>query len=171
MLIIWSDIKVSIKNKNRIPCINCARSHVFNVHPISKWFCISRTGKSYGQMLTQSNFPFNYDKIFNSFYCSHPVLIRLSDGNRTQTDFEMTFWFNFRIFYDFCWKCFERKNERQKIIHYVSCDCTFSLNTTLGSFVHLHNLYPKLFTLSTMIKIILMQHISFKNPAWKNIAF
>lgn len=60
---------------------------------------------------------------------------------------------------------------RQKIIHYVSCDCTFSLNTTLGSFVHLHNFYPKLFKLSTMIKIILMQHISFKNPAWKNIAF
>lgn len=161
MLIIWSEIKVSIKNKNRIICLKFVRSHNFNVHLISKLFCISRTGKSYGQMFTPSNFPFDFNTIFNLFDCSHQTVRWKQDTNR--------FWNDVSIqLSNFYWKCIERKTG-QKII---SCDHTFNFNTILGSFVHLHNFYPKLFIFIIHVKNNFdATYFFFKNPAWKYIAF
>ena len=45
---------------------------------ISTRFCICGTSKLNGQVLTQSDFPFNFDVIFNFLYHSHDmILIRL----------------------------------------------------------------------------------------------
>ena len=85
------------------------------------------------KVFTQSDFQFNFHTIFNFINHFHnTILIRLSDGNRTPTNFENTFRFDFcRVFFlhtiPFLSKTHQKEKSdgtsEQKII---SCDCILS---------------------------------------------
>lgn len=92
------------------------------------------------------------------------VLIRLLDGNKTQTDFEITFRFNFRNFIE---SALKGKSDRK----------SYHVTTPLVLLPHQGLLFTCIAStlnclhLSTMLKIILMQHTSFQKSSLKVHSF
>jgi hypothetical protein len=83
---------------------------------------------------TLSNFPFDFDTIFNFLYRSHDmILIKLSDGNRTLTNFRKLFRFDFwHSTYVFIWYYFCRNhNEKKNWIKNLTENCTVWTNLNM----------------------------------------
>jgi hypothetical protein len=80
-------------------------------------------------MLTQSDFPFNFDLIF---FGSHAmILIQLSDGKRGPTDFKTKFSLTFVLTqYDYCRKSVESIYQIEIRWKIASCDHTSTLVKT-----------------------------------------
>jgi hypothetical protein len=110
----------------------CHHDMIFRI--ISKRWCICSISHCKGQVLTHSNFPFDFDTIFNFLYRSHDmILIKLSDGNRTLTNFRKLFRFDFwHSTYVFTWYYFCRNHiEKKNWIQNLTENCTVWRNLNM----------------------------------------
>jgi len=128
------------------------RSYDTIFHLISNQFCICDTDSS---VHTVWSLPFDFDTNVDFFCRSHgTILIRLSDGNKS--DFNTTFWFDFRHSIFLSKACLKQKSDGQ---------CLRMSNRKVWRMIF-RKIYPLCYSVIIIPLIIMNVKRQFNNTSW-----